>query len=459
MHAVRKYLAKWAEPETALAGSVDARYDRCLVVPACRERGALLDGYLGAARSSPGRTLCILVVNGREDASASHHAENAALLDELRAALHGSRFLPHGGAFLGATTESALDVLVVDRASAGHRLPPKAGVGLARKIGMDLALGLYVAGKVTSPVIFCTDADVTLPASHFERPGLDAPGVAAHVFPFWHVPSGDADVTRATALYELSLRYYVAGLAFAGSPYAFHTLGSAMAVDAASYAAVRGTPRREAGEDFYLLGKLAKVGRVARAGGPTVRIQSRASDRTPFGTGAGVAQGLSSATAAFYAPEVFVALARFLRALDDVARSGEVARLHDENAGLRPEEWEAARRALLVSSGRESLDAAVRDAPSSEARRVRLHEWFDSFRTLKFIHALRDGAWPSVPRGAALTRAPFTPAFDGLLDETQEGDRLIDGVRAAFASAEVDAATFLGRARSRPPSVISRERP
>ena len=63
-------------------------------------------------------------------------------------------------------------------------------------------------------------------------------------------------------LYEYSLRYYVAGLTYAQSPYAFHTIGSTMAVNAEHYASVRGFPRREAGEDFYLLNKLAKVGSV-----------------------------------------------------------------------------------------------------------------------------------------------------------------------------------------------------
>jgi len=36
---------------------------------------------------------------------------------------------------------SELTVLVVDRASDGAELPRKSGVGLARKIGTDIALG------------------------------------------------------------------------------------------------------------------------------------------------------------------------------------------------------------------------------------------------------------------------------------------------------------------------------
>ncbi len=41
----------------------------------------------------------------------------------------------------------------------------------------------------------------------------------------------------------------------------------------------------------------------------------------------------------------------------------------------------------------------------------RLLEWNDAFRTLKLIHALRDGGLPSLPLRAALAAAPFLESF------------------------------------------------
>ena len=58
------------------------------------------------------------------------------------------------------------DVIVVDRVSARWRLNPKQGVGLARKIGTDLALALIAQDRVRSPWILQTDADVALPPSY-----------------------------------------------------------------------------------------------------------------------------------------------------------------------------------------------------------------------------------------------------------------------------------------------------
>ena len=64
------------------------------------------------------------------------------------------------------------------------------------------------------------------------------------------------------------MSYYVAGLAMAGSRYAHHSLGSTIAVHAKTYAAVRGYPKRSAGEDFYLLNKICKLAPVERLAGP-----------------------------------------------------------------------------------------------------------------------------------------------------------------------------------------------
>src|SRR5262249_38957583 len=147
-----------------------------------------------------------------------------------------------------------------------HLLPEGQGVGLARKIGFDLAARLFAAGRLRSPFIHSTDADVRLPEDYFER-AEEGAIAAALVYPFSHRPEEDPVLARAVFLYEISLRYYVLGLAFAGSPHAYHTIGSAFAARASAYVSVRGFPKRDAAEDFYLLSKIAKVGPVFSLGG------------------------------------------------------------------------------------------------------------------------------------------------------------------------------------------------
>ena len=53
--------------------------------------------------------------------------------------------------------QSTSDVLVVDRTSAGRRFPNDQGVGLARKIGCDLALDFWAQGALSTEWIRTTD--------------------------------------------------------------------------------------------------------------------------------------------------------------------------------------------------------------------------------------------------------------------------------------------------------------
>jgi hypothetical protein len=300
-------------------------------------------------------------------------------------------------------------IVVLDKSAAAACLPAGQGVGLARRIGLDIALALYRDGRLASRWLHTTDADATLPDDYFvcaSRLAGDT-GIAALTYPFWHVAKGGGPPSDALALYELSLRYYVLGLRSAGSPYAFHSVGSAMAIDAPAYACARGVPSVAAGEDFYLLNKVAKLGRVVEPDVAPITLEERRQVRVPFGTASGTgrfARTLSEGgTPAFYDPEVFVALGEILDtvfSLDPtgVAPDGALDTLRTPV------------RAVVLAMG---FEKAMRDARertrSAAACRRRMREWFDGFRTLKAIHALRDAAWPRVPWHDALARAPFGP--------------------------------------------------
>ena len=267
-----------------------------LVVPVCNEESTILRPLPTAT----GRSLMILVVNESESAQPDVSLANRAFADRVNARFERQwQSGSPAGLTLFSDPASPRDVLLVDRFSEGLRFAGKGGVGCARKTGADIASALYHQQRTDSPWIHCSDADVALPDHYFSAASEIGPenrtDIAALIYPFRHVAPGngvDDRVVRMSRLYEYSLRYYVAGLNYARSPYAFHTIGSTMAVHAEHYAKVRGFPRREAGEDFYLLNKLAKVGSIrtlveGAECGP-ISIAARRSDRVPFGTGAAV---------------------------------------------------------------------------------------------------------------------------------------------------------------------------
>ena len=388
----------------------------------------------------------ILVVN--EADTAPHHVSVAN--QEFAAELHArfKRRRPSAaasGLTLYHDPASSRDVLLVDRFSDGRKFPAKGGVGQARKIGADLAAYLIHRRRVRSPWIHCTDADVRLPHRYFTcstaLSDTTAQDTAALVYPFRHSIAADQTgdeisnihrhkIIQVTELYEYSLRYYVAGLSFARSPYAFHTIGSTIAVNAAHYAKVRGFPRRQAGEDFYLLNKLAKVGSVMQLRSETdcepIDIAARLSDRVPFGTGAAVGKIMELKDPGreflFYHPTVFYLLRSWLGSLSTFwqSRSSDIGAILSQRpvtdqpgsfSNHPPMDLQALIGGLEESRATEALQHACRQSSDANQFKRQMHTWFDAFRTLKLIHHLRDHHLPSISFEALVTE----PNLDHLM--------------------------------------------
>jgi len=403
---VNKYLDQYAEPGTAAAADIPDAYHwhKVIVIPVCNESTGILR-TLPPARD---RSLMILVVNETGKAQSHVSAANLAFAQEVM-----SRFelqwqsTSSGGLSLLKDPNSPRDVLLVDRFNPALRFPDKGGVGHARKTGADLAAFLIENGQVRSPWIHCSDADVVLPPRYLTCTEAikkeDEKTAAALIYPFRHefpADSASEKVARATRLYEFSLRYYVAGLKYAGSPYAFHTIGSTITINAEHYGKVRGFPRRQAGEDFYLLNKLAKVGSIRQLSEATecgpIEIAARLSDRVPFGTGAAVTRMVEMNDPAreflLYHPAVFESLKNWLDSLpcfwqrktDDL--SGVLMGLGLQNL-VQP---------LREAGAPEALHHALQHSSDEMQFYRQMHTWFDAFRTLKLIHFLRDQYFPSM---------------------------------------------------------------
>jgi hypothetical protein len=90
---------------------------------------------------------------------------------------------------------------------------------------------------------------------------------------------------EAVTNYELHQRYYLLAVRYTGYPYAYHTVGSCFAVQVEAYCRAGGMSRRQAGEDFYFIQKLAVQGGFTECRSTRVYPSPRPSDRVPFGTG------------------------------------------------------------------------------------------------------------------------------------------------------------------------------
>ncbi len=285
-------------------------------------------------------------------------------------------------------------------------MPKKhAGVGLARKIGMDEAVRRFEAVGHPQGVMACFDADSGCDANylqaieqHFDRHDT----VACSIY-FEHPTSGEAypaEVYEAIVEYELYLRYYVHALRFSGFPHAYQTIGSSMAVRADAYQKQGGMNRRKAGEDFYFLQKFIPHGQFSELIATRVIPSPRPSHRVPFGTGKAVGDLISTrAKYTAYHPNVFIDLQFFIQKINSLYYKNsktDIVRFIDE---LPPSICEF----LLKNNFYKKINEIHQHTANELTFRQRFFQWFNAFMVLKYVHHARDGYYASVPvREAAM---------------------------------------------------------
>ncbi len=394
---VEKYLRVHAEPEIALLRQWSRQcFQQCLVIPAYRETTGFVQRLIDSPFWKNADILVIIVINQPVDTPVD------PLNQKLAEFFQPCPLLETAGN-LRLYRVYGQRLLVVDRFTTGRQIPVRHGVGAARKIGFDLAVYLHVTGQLQNPVIYSADADAILPNHYFSTQFRCS---SAAVFDFEHIAAAgtDAAVFYATGLYESALRYFRQGLQWAGSPYAFTSMGSAMAVHARAYCQVHGFPRRSGGEDFYLLNKLAKIAPVQYVPQIRIRIVARRSSRVPFGTGPAIQQILAldqpDRDYLYYHPDLFVLLKNWIDLMPELCRTAT----NDTLKHALP----ATALDALQSLGVDNLVSHLATNTPHESQRLQsTHQWFDAFRTLKFIRYLQTRYVPPLPLAMCLQQAPW----------------------------------------------------
>lgn len=395
--AIRQYISRYAEGEAALLHDFPTHvYDHCIVIPCFRETPDFAKRLLtGPLRDH--KVLVIVVIN-------QNHVQPEPFNEALLEFFSSFTLLWHNRHLqLRRGKNAAVDWLVVNRCHPPLLLPVKQGVGLARKIGCDLAVALAAQGVMATPWLHTTDADAHLPSDYLNLPGSS---YVAAVYDFTHIQvAASASEWEATQLYEQALRYYIAGLRWAGSPYCQHPIGSLLAFTVRAYCETRGFPKRSAGEDFYLLNKLSKLGPVFSSSA-RVKLEARTSDRVPFGTGpkvSAIAQLENPATDfLYYSATTFVELKAWLDTVPAIWQA--LQNSSPPLAGLSVEAQSALHEAGIEKLW-PHLRKQTRNAHSCEHA---IHTWFDAFQTLKFIRRLQAQAYPPRPLQQCLREAPFS---------------------------------------------------
>ncbi len=269
-------------------------------------------------------------------------------------------------------------------------LPIKhAGVGLARKIGMDEAVRRFKEIEYHG-LLVCFDGDSTVNKNYLtelEKYACTPESYNTICLHFEHDIENETDQQLKTGIiyYELFLRYYKEALSYCDFPYPFHTIGSSMAAKASVYCKAGGMNKRKAGEDFYFLNKLFHYGKVIELNSAIVYPSARISTRVPFGTGRAQQNFIEKKETAFktYSFTIFEDLKIFF-----------AADLYENNFDLGLFS-ESIKRFLKENNFEDKLREIKNNTTSKQQFQKRFFDWFDGFMILKFVHFARDNYYPN----------------------------------------------------------------
>lgn len=372
------YFEKFGYGSPRLTSLPDKNLFLSVVIPSYNEQSTLtaIQSLFDCDPPQKGAEV-IVVVNATISSLPDIHARNKKTIDEINN-------------WKEKNNRSGFNLSVIEESA----MPDKqGGVGLARKIGMDEAA--YRFNQINSDgIIICFDADCTCDKNYLteiEKQFNEHKANAASIY-FEHPLKGnefDKDIYNAIIDYELFLRYYINGLCYANYPFAFHTIGSSMAVRSSVYQKQGGMNKRKAGEDFYFLHKVIPLGNFIEINNTRVIPSPRPSDRVPFGTGKAVNKWLEKKEEEFksYSLKIFKELKLFFEMIPDVYEKG--GNVYDSLP-------QPVRSFMSADDFKIKIDEIRNNSKTYDSFRKRFFVWWDGFMVLKFVHFTRDNFFPDV---------------------------------------------------------------
>lgn len=369
----------------AASPMVSAIPDLCVVIPCYYEAGIMDTIHSLEVCKFSRNTLVIVVVNSGENTDSAVVNFNRSTYNVL---------LEY--AFKNTRDNFSLYPIIIENVRKKH-----AGVGFARKTGMDLAVSLFAAKDKTNGVIVSLDAD-TLVEKNFLNSIYDkytsnsSITLSTHFFKHY-VTSEDksGDITRAINQYELYLRYFRLAQEYCGFPYHIHTVGSAFAISADLYVKSGGMNRRQGGEDFYFLHKVIPNARHEYITDTCIYPQGRISDRVPFGTGP-VIRKLSETEEEYfvYNPSVFNDLKKLFNSISELYKKQCFQNIELNSVLLE---------FLISIQFEKKLIDIKRNSASLESFKKKFFQVFDAFQMVKFLNYAHQNEFEKVNIKTAAT--------------------------------------------------------
>ncbi len=377
---VKKYLSSQNNFKWKIETTNKKLYNNIIVIPAKLEFEnvkKLIESISKNSTEYLKETLLVFVVNNLLSDSLEIKSNNKKLLT-----------------FLRQLNNKKINIGIIDASSKNKELPEKeGGVGLARKIGMDLSLNYFnYSNNSNKKIIISLDADCTVSENYLETivTEFNKNNYSAGYVNFKHPLPISNKEQMAIINYEIFLRYYVLSLKYANSHYAFHTIGSTIISDFESYIKVGGMNKRKAGEDFYFMEKLAKIADIKKIKHATVYPSARVSNRVPFGTGKRIEKFIKNKQNEYllYSGKSFEVLKSWLEIFHERKLTGK--EYLEEAKRINKSLYTFLSEQKFVNN----WDKILANSKTEKQLKKQKLMWMDGFKTLKLIHYLRDNEFP-----------------------------------------------------------------
>lgn len=408
--SLNQYLQKYSATGhwKMVAGNTE-NISQVVVIPAYAEKDMLFSTLASLALNAPSSldySFILCVVNNKKNSPSEVKENNQLTLDYLQAlvksrSLNQLNINRQMNELLHIIADSGLRLGYINASAAGYEIPDNyGGVGMARKIGMDTALKLLLTESVSEKPILSLDADTLVQQNYLSAiNNYFKDKVKTAVVAYEHQEPVEDEGRAAIYCYEIFLRYWKLGLEYAQSPFAFHSIGSTIICSTDAYLAVRGMNRREAGEDFYFLNKLAKVGNIDYIRNTCVYPSARSSLRVPFGTGKRIHRFLNHQCEEYILPDprIFRILGEWLQFMKRPFNySAEYVMENAESIHPRLASF------LTGWNFGQTWNKISRNSKNERNLINQFQSWFDGFKTLKLINFLSRECFPPVNMFAAL---------------------------------------------------------
>ena len=343
------------------------KFDQIIIIPSLGESNHLPQTLLSINQNEKvllEDTLVIIVVNNSKNASITIKNDNKKTLQIL------------------SNQKYIFFLTIVDATSSAFVLPSKyAGVGLARKIGMDLALPFLKSNK---SLLLSTDADTILNSNYLQTIlyYFNKYDINAAVVGFKHSISKNKYIEQAIRKYEKFLISTAKNICRTGSPYGYVSMGSTMICTGMAYMAIGGMPKKKATEDFYFLQELAKFCGVFSIPKILVHPSSRPISRVYLGTGFRMAQAMEgfNINNLYYSNKSFILLKEWIQLGINSWKIDFyqlLKNIDEKNIYLKQ---------FLLKEGIEKIWQNLQaSSPTKKHFTHQFHRWFDGLKTIRFL--------------------------------------------------------------------------